>query len=114
MPYIKSDSIKAVLYIELGDTYKDKGEAVSACTNYNSAFDIALKIKYVPAYFWSAGVFSGQIHAYALVTLSAGYVVNENLNMNFNISNLLDRKHYEIFGGSILGRRSTLSATYSF
>ncbi len=48
MPNIKSDSIKAILYIELGNTYQDKGEAVSACTNYNNAFDIALKIKSIP------------------------------------------------------------------
>lgn len=79
-----------------------------------SNYDVSLKIKYVPSYFWSAGVYQGQIFAYTLVNLSAGYVVNESLNLNFNIANLLDRKHYEIFGGSILGRRSTLSATYSF
>ncbi|MBP9212248.1 MAG: TonB-dependent receptor, partial [Bacteroidetes bacterium] len=56
-------------------------------------YDVSLKVKYVPSYYWSAGVFQGQIHAYALVNLSAGYVVNENLNMNFNIANLLDRRH---------------------
>lgn len=77
-------------------------------------YDVSLKIKYVPSYYWAAGVFSGQIHAYALVSLSAGYVVNENLNLNFNVSNLLNRQHYEIFGGSILGRRGVMTATYSF
>ncbi len=77
-------------------------------------YDVALKIKYVPSYYWSAGVYAGDIKAYALVNLSAGYTVNESLNLNFNISNLLNREHYEIFGGSLLSRRSTLSATYSF
>lgn len=77
-------------------------------------YDVSLKIKYVPSYFWSAGVFTGPIHSYALVNLSAGYVVDENMSLNFNIANILDRRHYEIFGGSYLGRRSTLSATYSF
>lgn len=77
-------------------------------------YDVSVKLKYVPSYYWSAGVYQGQILAYTMINLSAGYVVNENLSMNFNIANLLDRRHYEIFGGSILGRRSTLSATYSF
>ncbi len=77
-------------------------------------YDVALKIKYVPSYYWSAGVYAGEIQAYALVNLSAGYTVNESLNLNFNISNLLNREHYEIFGGSILGRRGTLGLTYSF
>ncbi|MDP1675813.1 MAG: TonB-dependent receptor [Bacteroidota bacterium] len=77
-------------------------------------YDVSLKVKYVPSYFWAAGVYQGKILAYTMLNLSAGYVVNENLSMNFNIANLLDRRHYEIFGGSMLGRRSTLSATYSF
>jgi outer membrane receptor for ferrienterochelin and colicins len=77
-------------------------------------YDVAVKIKYIPSYFWSAGVFSGHIPAYALVNLSAGYQVNDQMNLNLNISNILDRRHYQIFGGSLLGRRSTLSVTYSF
>ncbi len=77
-------------------------------------YDVSLKIKYVPSYFWSAGVYSGQILAYTIINLSGGYTVNDNLTMSLNLANVLDRKHYEIFGGSILGRRSTLSATYSF
>lgn len=77
-------------------------------------YDISMKVKYVPSYYWSAGVYSGQILAYTIVSLSAGYVMNDNVSMNFNVANILDRQHYEIFGGSILGRRSTLSVTYSF
>ncbi len=41
---VTSDSVKAVAYIELGDTYLDRGKAVAACTDYNSAFDIAVQI----------------------------------------------------------------------
>jgi tetratricopeptide (TPR) repeat protein len=42
---VTSDSVKSITYIELGDTYLDRGESVSACSNYNNAFDIAVKIK---------------------------------------------------------------------
>lgn len=79
-----------------------------------NSFDVAVKMKYIPSYFWSAGVFSGRIPAYALVNLSSGYQVNDHMSLNLNISNILDRRHYQIFGGSILGRRSTFSVTYSF
>ena len=48
LPNVVSDSIKAVIYMELGDSYVAKGEAVSAVRNYNNAFDIAVKIKSVP------------------------------------------------------------------
>jgi tetratricopeptide (TPR) repeat protein len=46
--HIKSDSIKALIYIELGNTYQARKEAVFASQSYNSAFDIAIKIKSIP------------------------------------------------------------------
>lgn len=45
LPNISSDSIKTIIYIELGNSYVARGEAVSAVRNYNHAFDIAVKIK---------------------------------------------------------------------
>jgi len=45
---IKSDSIKAIIYIELGNTYQARKESVLASASYNTAFDIAFKIKSVP------------------------------------------------------------------
>ena len=41
----EADSIKCVLYNELGDIYIAKGDAVPAYKNYNNAFFIAYKIK---------------------------------------------------------------------
>ena len=43
-----SDSIKILVYINLGNVYQARGEAVSAATNYNNAFDIAIKLNSVP------------------------------------------------------------------
>jgi hypothetical protein len=40
----KMDSIKAVLYIELGDIYQVKSDALAAYKNFNNAFDIAYRI----------------------------------------------------------------------
>jgi tetratricopeptide (TPR) repeat protein len=42
----KIDSLKAAMYLELGDIFLAKGEAVSAFKNYNNAFDIAYDIKH--------------------------------------------------------------------
>jgi tetratricopeptide (TPR) repeat protein len=41
------DSVKAVIFISMGDVYLDRNEAVSAFANYNNAFDIAVKINSV-------------------------------------------------------------------
>lgn len=77
-------------------------------------YDISLKIKYIPSYFWAAGVYAGRIPAYAIVNMSGSYQVNENLSASLNVSNLLNRRHYQIFGGSLIGRRAILTASYSF
>jgi len=40
---VASDSVKSITFVELGDTYLSKGDPVSACRQYNNAFDIAVK-----------------------------------------------------------------------
>jgi tetratricopeptide (TPR) repeat protein len=45
MENIESDSVKALVYIELGDIYKAKNQHVLASTSYSNAFDIALRSK---------------------------------------------------------------------
>jgi tetratricopeptide (TPR) repeat protein len=42
------DSVKVLTYISLGDIYEAKGESVDASSNYNNAYDIAVKLKSVP------------------------------------------------------------------
>ncbi|GAA4728708.1 tetratricopeptide repeat protein [Flavisolibacter ginsenosidimutans] len=44
----KQDSLKAALYLELGDAFSGKGDAVAAYKNYNSAYDIAYSLDNVP------------------------------------------------------------------
>ncbi len=45
---MKADSLKASIYIELGDIFLAKGEIVSAYKNYNNAFDLAYILKNIP------------------------------------------------------------------
>lgn len=46
--YVPSDSIKALTYIELGEAYLAKNEAVFACSNFNNAFDMAVQMNSIP------------------------------------------------------------------
>lgn len=45
---IEADSIKCVLYNELGDIFLAKGDAISSYKNYENAFEIAYKLKNIP------------------------------------------------------------------
>jgi len=73
--------------------------------------DANLTVKYVPTFPWAAGVFQGEIPAYAVVNFGGNYRFSERISFNLAISNLLDRQHWEIFGGSIIGRRALGSVT---
>lgn len=44
----KDDSLKTTSYLELGDAFAGKGDAVSAYKNYNSAYDLAYSSKNIP------------------------------------------------------------------
>ncbi|HUL43934.1 MAG TPA: TonB-dependent receptor [Bacteroidota bacterium] len=79
-----------------------------------NGYDVNVNVKYVPSFDWSAGIYAGPILAYALVNVAASYQITPHLNAACNVSNLFDRVHYEIFGGSLLHRRALLSLTTTF
>ncbi|MBI3194413.1 MAG: TonB-dependent receptor [Ignavibacteriae bacterium] len=83
-------------------------------TYSQSSFDLGVKMKYVPSFFWSAGVFRGDILTYTLLDFSGSYHYSENLSMSMSIANVLNREHWEIFGGSLLKRRATATISASF
>ncbi len=76
--------------------------------------DVNISLKYVPDFDWAAGIYRGPIKAYTLVNLSGTYVFSEAYSANLNVSNLLDLEHYQIFGGSLLGRRALVTMTAAF
>jgi outer membrane receptor protein involved in Fe transport len=74
-------------------------------------FDVAIGAKYVPSFEWAAGIFKGRILAYTLVNLDASYRITDQLELGVNVTNLFDRQHYQIFGGSLIGRRALVRLT---
>ena len=82
----RNDSLKAVLYLELGDDYLDKGDAVAACQQFNSAYDIAYSLK-------SSTVLSETYHRYARMYQ---FLDNKTLaKQNLLESLRLNTKHYD-------------------
>jgi iron complex outermembrane receptor protein len=78
------------------------------------AYDGGVEIRYVEGFRWIAGLFEGYVPAYAVVNLNAGYYITPELRASVNVFNLLDRAHYEVFGGTILRRQVTGSVSYTF
>jgi len=91
------------------------GDKVNVGVTYrDSKFEAQVSFKYVPSYDWAAGVFKGKILAYGLLNLSGSYELTDYLDVSLNVTNLLNRVHYQIFGGSLIYRRAVLSLTATF
>ncbi len=78
------------------------------------AWDASVVLRYVEGFAWLAGDFQGYVPSYAVVNVNAGVYVFEELRLGLAINNLLDRRHYEAYGGSNIPRLTYVSATYTF
>jgi iron complex outermembrane receptor protein len=79
-----------------------------------AGFNAGLTARWVEKFSWAGGIFNGDVPEYTLVNLNAGYQLTKNVYLGVNVSNLLNRKHYEIFGGSVLERRGLATLTTTF
>jgi iron complex outermembrane receptor protein len=63
---------------------------------------------------WAAGVFAGHVPGYTTVDLNGGYVVNEWARLNVVWTNVFDKQHYQLYGGSVIGSRALGGVTLTF
>lgn len=84
--------------------------------NYNQpeSFDAGISVLYSEEFKWLAGIYAGKVPSYAVVNLNAGIDITSNLNLGINVFNLLNRKHYQIFGGTYLPRMATARLSFKF
>jgi outer membrane receptor protein involved in Fe transport len=75
-------------------------------------FDVSMRYRWVDDFPWSSGVYRGHVKSYNLVDLTANIYVGNGFSFGVNISNLLDTRHYQIFGGDIL--RRNIVAVFSY
>ena len=77
-------------------------------------YELTVSAKNVQPFRWAAGIFQGDIPAYTLVNLAAGYQISPNYRLGVGATNLLNHKVYQLFGGSVIGRQfiGTVTATF--
>ncbi|MGH7511688.1 MAG: TonB-dependent receptor [Gemmatimonadales bacterium] len=76
--------------------------------------DANVTVKLVDGYPWAAGVFQGYVPSNEFVNLSAGYRVNNYLRVHATATNLFDEKRFQLYGGSVIGRRVLGGITATF
>lgn len=72
------------------------------------------EVRGVAGFDWVAGLITGHVPEYWLVNINGGVELTENIDLGFNVFNLLDRHHYQIFGGTYLGRYATMNLVFDF
>jgi hypothetical protein len=63
---------------------------------------------------WAAGIFQGYVPANELLNVSAGYRINNYVRIHATATNLLDQQRFQLFGGSVIGRRVLGGVTANF
>ena len=76
--------------------------------------DANITARFVDSYEWSAGVFAGTIPASQLVNLALGYQLNPTIRLTAAATNVLDQRRFQVYGGSVIGRRLLAGATATF
>ena len=77
-------------------------------------FDATASVRLVDGYQWAAGIFQGYVPASEFVNLSAGYRISNNLRIHATATNLLDQERFQLYGGSVIGRRVLGGLTANF
>jgi iron complex outermembrane receptor protein len=77
-------------------------------------FDVGINVRLVDGYSWAAGVYNGYVPAAELVNISAGYRINNYVRVHAIATNIFDQQRFQIFGGSVIGRRILGGVTATF
>jgi outer membrane receptor protein involved in Fe transport len=79
-----------------------------------SGFDASASLRLVDGYQWAAGVFQGYVPSSEFLNVGAGYRINNNVRIHATATNVLDQKRFQLYGGSVIGRRVLGGLTASF
>lgn len=90
---------------------------ISAQYTEPKLFDVGFVFRYVEGFDWIAGTFNGGVPSYAVLDLNASLDMSrwiQGVRLGVSVMNALDRRHYQIFGGTILQRYATATLSYQF
>jgi iron complex outermembrane receptor protein len=91
----------------LPNTPKHKAN-LSLAWRHTGGFDARLTSRYVAAFDWAGGVFVGRVPSLTTIDLLAGHQLTPLVRAQLAATNLLDQRRYQVFGGSLIGRRALL------
>ncbi len=98
----------------LPNTPKTKGTLSASYEGKRNGLDASVSARFVAKYDWAAGVLAGTVPASQTINATAGYQISPRYRVFVNGTNVLDQKRYQLYGGSVLGRRVMGGVTAQF
>lgn len=83
-------------------------------TYADTKLDFNLTARLVDDMDWAAGVFAGHVPASQTINASAGYRITRQLRAHAVVTNLTDQRVYQLYGGSVVGRRALVGLAADF
>lgn len=77
-------------------------------------FEVGGSVRLVSGYPWAAGLFAGYVPALQMVNANVGYQATPQLKLFVNGTNLFDQQRFQMYGGSVIGRRVLAGMTATF
>jgi len=77
-------------------------------------FSGSVDFRWSDAFLWQEGVINGVVPSYGVLNVAGVYDLGNSWELGLNVSNLLDKKHYEFFSGDIMGIRAMAHLAYRF
>ncbi len=77
-------------------------------------FDGNVTLRLVDGFQWAAGIFTGYVPASEFLNVSAGYRVNNYFRVHATATNVFDQERFQMYGGSVIGRRILGGVTANF
>ena len=74
----------------------------------------SIDLRWVDEFRWSDGFYLGTVESYTVVDASAIYPLTDQVSVGLDITNLLDDRHWESFGATVLRRRALVSLGYEW
>ena len=71
---------------------------------------MSMRYRHSESFLWASGIFRGRVPAFSVVDIAGIVKLTDRTVARFNVANLFDNRHFEMFGGDVLRRRAVLEA----
>ncbi|MEO8503313.1 MAG: TonB-dependent receptor [Acidobacteriota bacterium] len=79
-----------------------------------SRFDVGVGYRWVGSFRWVSGPFAGEVPSYSTADLHGRVHLGRHIGLSVDVANLFDKRHWETFGGDLMGRRALGSLDLSW